>query len=258
MTLTGYSLPLSPSGSSSSLTSPPWYFSGEVVMVDYRVDAAAAARFLPPELELGPDPGAAAAVFAEWQWCSESGAELEDPAGSRFSEFLILLGCSFGGSPMARCPYAWVDQAVPLMRGWVQGMPKQFGSVHLTRPVQVGRAGPRMAAGGRFSASLAVRDRRVAEVAVTLAEPAEPPHLHTVPLVHNRHFPAWVPGEKPLHQLVASSVRDVEFGPVWRGSGAFRLLPGADEDLASLAPVEVGAGYAFSYAETLVSGRRLG
>jgi hypothetical protein len=115
-----------------------------------------------------------------------------------------------------------------------------------------------MATGGRFAASLAVRDRRVAEVSVTLAESAEPPHLHAVPLVHNRHFPAWAPGEKPLHQLVSSEVRDVEFGPVWRGAGDFRFFPGADPDLASLAPVEMGAGYAFTYAETLVGGHLLG
>ncbi|MFQ6146243.1 aminotransferase class I/II-fold pyridoxal phosphate-dependent enzyme [Streptomyces seoulensis] len=71
--LRGYSLPLSPSGTSARLTPPPWHFSGEVVMVDYHVDRAAAARFLPPELDPGADPGQAAAVFTHWQWCSEAG-----------------------------------------------------------------------------------------------------------------------------------------------------------------------------------------
>lgn len=52
----GFSLPLSPSGTSAMLTAPPWHFSGEIVLVDYRVDPAAARRFLPPELDLRPDP----------------------------------------------------------------------------------------------------------------------------------------------------------------------------------------------------------
>jgi enduracididine biosynthesis enzyme MppR len=260
--LSGYSLPLTPSGVSSMVTPPPWYFSGEVLMVEYRVDPEDAAVFLPPGVDPGPDPGSAAAVFAEWQWCSTSGAELDDPVRCQFGEFLILLGCAVGGVPMARCPYAWVDRAVPLVRGWIQGMPKQFGSVHMTRAVEVGRAGPRLAAGGRYAASLAAHDRRLVEVTVDAsATGAEPPALHTVPLVHTRYFPAWDPRDRPVTELVASEVTDVEFGPVHSGPAKLRLDTGGRPELADLArlrPVEVGAGHRFSYAETLVRGRRLG
>jgi enduracididine biosynthesis enzyme MppR len=254
----GYSLPLSPSGGASMITAPPWHFAGDVIAVDYRVDPAAAAGFLPPELTLGPDPGAALAVFAEWQWCSDSGDELTEPAQCQFAEFLILLGAEFGGRRVARCPYAWVDEPVPLVRGWIQGMPKQFGSIHQTRVKQVGRAGPRQAPLARFDATMSVRGRRVAEASVMLAGRAEePPVLHAVPLVHSRMFPGWVPGEEPLTGLVASEVTGVEFGEVWRGTAELRLFDVLDADFAGLAPVEVGDGYVFSYAETLVGGRRL-
>jgi len=254
----GYSLPLSPTGASSMLTPPPWHFAGDVVMIDYRVDPAAAAAFLPPGLTAGPDPGAAAAVFARWQWCSDSGAELADPGRAQFAEFLVLLGCAHDGRPMARCPYAWVDQPVPLVRGWVQGMPKQLGDIHQTTPFPVGRAGPRLAAGGRFDGTLSVHGRRVVEGTVTLERRADsPPLLHTVPLAHTRTFPAWLPTDSAVHRLVCSEVTGVEFSEVWAGRADLRIFDALDADFAALRPVEVGAGHVFSYAETLVGGRAL-
>nr|4JM3_A Chain A, Enduracididine Biosynthesis Enzyme MppR with HEPES Buffer Bound [Streptomyces hygroscopicus]4JM3_B Chain B, Enduracididine Biosynthesis Enzyme MppR with HEPES Buffer Bound [Streptomyces hygroscopicus]4JMC_A Chain A, Enduracididine biosynthesis enzyme MppR complexed with pyruvate [Streptomyces hygroscopicus]4JMC_B Chain B, Enduracididine biosynthesis enzyme MppR complexed with pyruvate [Streptomyces hygroscopicus]4JMD_A Chain A, Enduracididine biosynthesis enzyme MppR complexed with  len=255
----GYSLPLSPTGESAMLTPPPWHFSGEVVMVDYRVDPDAARRFLPPGLEPGADPGAAAAVFATWQWCSQDGAELTDPGRCQFGEFLILLSCEFEGRPMARCPYAWVDQAVPMMRGWVQGMPKQFGVIHQSRPVTVGKAGSRLAPGGRFDGALSVHGRRVVEASVTVDRSTDqPPALHDVPLAHTLVFPEWVPsGGGPRPRLVASEVSDVEFSPIWTGSGDLTFFDGLGDDFGALAPLEVGSGHVFSYGETLHGGRLL-
>ncbi|MEV7771725.1 enduracididine biosynthesis enzyme MppR [Kitasatospora sp. NPDC086791] len=256
--LRGYSLPLSPSGRSSMITAPPWHFTGEVVMVDYRVDPDAAAAFLPPGLTPGRDAGAAAAVFAEWQWCSESEEELAEPGHNRFSEFLVLLACEFEGEPMARCPFAWVDQPVPMMRGWLQGMPKQFGSVHQTRAATVGRAASRLEAGGTFTGTLSVRGRRAVEATVTLKGIApEPPALHMVPLAHTLHFPDWTTANPSRPDLVASQVSGVEFSEVWSGTAEMGFLDVLGADFAGLAPIEIGAGHVFSYAETLHGGRVL-
>lgn len=254
----GYTLPLSPSGRAAMVTPPPWHFAGEVIMVEYRADSAAVAGFLPEGLELGRDPGAAAAVFAEWQWCSADGAELNNPACCQFSEFLILLACEYRGQCMARCPYAWVDQPVSMVRGWIQGMPKQFGQVHLTRAKRVGLAGPRLADGGQFTGVASALGRRFAQATVRLSRTsAVPPALHSVPLVHTRVFPSWVPSERPLVQLVSSEVSGVEFSEVWAGEASLELAPGPDSDLHGLVPTEVGTGYVFSYAETLNGGSLL-
>lgn len=255
----GYSLPLSPTGTSSMLTPPPWHFSGDITMIDYRVDPDAAARFLPPGLSLGEDPGAAAAIFATWQWCSDSGAELADPARCRFTEFLILLECAHEGRTVARCPYAWVDAHVPLVRGWVQGMPKQYGAVGHTTHHLVGRAGSRRTPGGRFAGTLSVHGARVLDASVTLTGPAaEAPLLHRVPLVHSLVAPAWTGPVPEPAPLAASEVSDVEFADIWTGTAelSFRDVP--DPGLRLLEPVEVGAGHVFSYAETLRGGRLLG
>src|SRR5262249_46464859 len=49
--LRGYSLPLSPTGRSALVPAPPWHFSGEVVMVEYRAEPDAVAAFLPRGLD---------------------------------------------------------------------------------------------------------------------------------------------------------------------------------------------------------------
>ncbi|HET6703373.1 enduracididine biosynthesis enzyme MppR [Amycolatopsis sp.] len=257
----GYSLPLSPSGTSAMLTPPPWHFAGNIVMVEYRVPPAAARAFLPPELGLGADPGSAAAVFAEWQWCSVSGEELSQPSRCQFGEFLILLGCEFAGKPMARCPYAWVDSAVPLVRGWLQGMPKQLGAIHQSRLVPVGRAGARLDRGERFHGEISVHGQKIAEASVQLTGMVtEPPPLHAVPLVHSRVLPPWLAGERPKSQLISSEVADVEFSEIWTGEADLKFtgeLEKSLSDLGRLVPVEVGQGYVFSYAETLCAGQLL-
>ncbi len=227
-------------------------------MVEYRADPAAVAAFLPPGVEPAPDPGAAAAIFAHWHWRSESEEEADDPERNQFNEFLILLACTAEGRPMARCPYAWVDGAIPMARGWIQGMPKQFGAVHLTHPKAVGRTGPHLVTGGVFHGIASQYGARIVKAGVTLGgRAAEPPALHTVPLVHTRHFPAWVPSDKPMSQLVASEVVDVEFGEIWEGEASLHFADDLPGDLASLAPVQVGGGFVFSYAETLCHGKAL-
>ncbi|MFC4120492.1 enduracididine biosynthesis enzyme MppR [Nonomuraea zeae] len=256
--LRGYSLPLSPSGRAAMVSPPPWYFSGDVIMVEYRADPEAAAAFFPPGVDPGPDPGAAAAVFAHWHWRSETEKEADDPARNQFNEFLILLGCSAEGRPMARCPYAWVDEAIPMARGWIQGMPKQFGAVHLTHPKPIGRTGPHLAEGGVFRGVASQYGARIAKASVTLTvRGGDPPLLHTVPLVHTRHFPAWAPADEPVSQLVASEVKDVEFGEIWEGEASLHFADDLPDDLATLAPLQVGSGFVFSYAETLCHGRML-
>lgn len=238
---------------------PPWHFSGNGIWITYRVNPFAAAAFLPPGLRLGSDEGAAAIGFFEWQWCSDSGAELSDPGRAQFSECLIVLDCVLDdGRPVGRVPYAWVDSVVPLVRGFVQGMPKIPGSVWMTRSFPVGVAGPRREPGARFSATASANERRIASATVTIAgADDQPPPLSDRPLVHTRHFPAWHPGEEPMTELVTAKVSNMEFADIWQGEASLHFDAGPDSDLALLAPAAVERGYLFSYAETLEPGWRI-
>lgn len=254
--LAGWSLPLTRTGDSSLVPPPPWHYSGDFLIVEYRCDPEAARSFLPPELDAGEDLGAAAAIFVDWQSCSDSGEELLDPVRAQYKEFFVVLAASYRGDPVTRCPFMWVDQGMPLVRGLVQGFPKKPGSIWITRPVTVGRAGPRLEPGGRFGASLAANDRRLAEATLALTAPsADGPTVNSPPLWNTRLFPAWEEGGEPLVEHVWAGGDDREISQVWEGDATLSMLDAPAEELADLAPVEVGKGFWFSFGYTVSGGR---
>jgi Acetoacetate decarboxylase (ADC) len=86
---------------------------------------------------------------------------------------------------------------VSLMRGLIQGWPKQFGTVWITRAATLpSKAAPMEAEGGKFGATLSVRDRRVVEARVTLRQTTDqrpsPTFAHGVNL---RYFPELTAGK---------------------------------------------------------------
>ncbi len=85
---------------------------------------------LPDELDLphdDEDPGAVAFIWADWQGCSDDGAELDDPIRSstrRRSSSCVAAGATSCG----RCVFIWVDKDFAMVRGHLQGYPKKLGS----------------------------------------------------------------------------------------------------------------------------------
>ena|SRR5688572_20997213 len=101
------------------------------------------------------------------------------------------------------------------MRGLIQGWPKQFGTVWMTRAALPSKAAPMEAAGGTFGATLSVRDRRVVEAGVTLRNTTERrPSPTFAGAVNLRYFPELAAGkhDEPLiHELVQLKSRNVQF-----------------------------------------------
>ncbi len=95
--LKGYSAPRSPEGRSSLVPAPPWHYVGDMLVVEFWADAAAAAAVLPEPLEPHPDGGRAAAMFLDWQSCSDGGGELLDPVRSQYREFFITVNATYDG-----------------------------------------------------------------------------------------------------------------------------------------------------------------
>lgn len=252
--LKGYTLPRTPRGTSSLAPKPPWHYVGNALAVEYEVDEIVAATFLPNGLNLASSR--CAAYFIEWQYSSETEEEFLDPICSQYRETIILLSAQFAGMSVAYCPFIWVDQDVALMRGLVQGWPKQMGSTWITRAYDLpSKANPVIGVGGKFGATLSVKDRRLIEAQVTLRELTDSlPLPNFASAVNVRYFPELVAGKhsKPaVHELVQLKSRDVVVSPIWKGEATMEIFDHPYIELPDLRPTSVIAGYRFSFALTV-------
>jgi acetoacetate decarboxylase len=233
---------------------PPWHYVGTCLAVEYEADPKAVESFLPPGLDFHSPR--CAVYFADWQYASESGEEYLDPVRSQYRETIFLVSASYKGSPHAYCPFIWVDQDVALMRGFAQGWPKQIGSTVITRSYDVpSKAAPVVGPGGRFGATLAVKDRRLVEAVVTLREQtSQLPTPSFAGAVNVRHFPELVAGRHHLpavHELVQLKSRDVQISPIWKGEAILQIYDHPYLELPDLRPTKVIAGYRFICAMTV-------
>jgi acetoacetate decarboxylase len=256
MSIKGYTAPLSPDGRAGIVPPPPWHYSGDFLIVEYRTNPENVIALLPPELTPADDPGAVAAIFADWQSCSDDLHELVDPIQSQYREFFIVIGGKYQGTPVSRCVYIWVDKDFAMYRGWIQGFPKKLGSIHITRTFPVGKATPQVAPGGRFGATCTANDRQIARAVVTLRQISPTgPTVNDPPMYNTRHFPAYDGLRPDVFELVKSGGFDRSVTPIWEGDAELTLYPDTLEDLQAIAPQEIIKGYRFSFAYTVKGGQ---
>lgn len=242
----GLFYPRTPSGRASIVPPTPWHYSGELLTFEYRTDPAAVAALLPDGFSLvEEDPGAVAAIWADWQSCSDSFEEILDPVRGQYKEMFIVARCQFQGRDYSRCLYIWVDKDFAILRGQHQGYPKKFGSIHMSRPVTLGKAGPKLEAGGVFGATLAASDRRLAQGRFTITGPSETPgFVNGLPMVHNRWMPAIeTDGTDSLSEVVTMSGFDGAMGRCFTGDFELEYFDAPTEELLSIAPREKIAAY---------------
>jgi acetoacetate decarboxylase len=253
--LKGYTTPRTPRGISSLAPTPPWHYVSTSLAIEFNADPEKSSRFLPEGLEASDD-GRCAVYFAEWQFATDDGEEYLDPIRSQYKETIFLIAARYQDEPVAYCPFIFVDQDVSLMRGLIQGWPKQFGTVWITRAALLpSKAAPLEAAGGKFGATLSVRDRRVVEARVTLrTETDRRPSPTFARALNVRYFPELAAGkhdQPAVHELVQLKSRDVQFSTIWTGEAALRIYDHPYLEVGDLTPVSVGAGFRFSFAFTV-------
>jgi acetoacetate decarboxylase len=244
--LSGFIFPRTAGGESSILPPPPWHYSGDLLTIEYRTDPERVVELLPDPLEPADDPGAVALVWADWQSCGDDFGELLDPVRAQYKEAFFVVRARYGGEHVSRCVYIWVDKDFAMVRGHFQGYPKKLGSIWMTRPVAHGKAGPRLETGGRFGATLAANDRRLAEATFTISGTASSGgFVNSHAMVHSRYMPAIeADGRASLDELVTMKAIDADVGPVYTGDADLRLFGAPGEEFGQLQPQEIiGAFY---------------
>ena len=252
--LTGFTTPRTPRGTSSLAPRPPWHYVSNSLAIEFEADTTAVASFLPEGLEA--DSPRCAIYFADWQFATDGGEEYLDPITSQYKETIVLVSATYDGAAVAYCPFIFVDQDVSLMRGLVQGWPKQIGSVWLTRAYELtSKASPSLGPGGKFGASLAVKDRRLVDAVVTLERQIDtPPSPGFAKGINVRYFPDLAAGhhDRPaVHELVQLKSRDVQFSSIWTGAASLTFHDHPTLEIGALKPTRVLAGYRFSFAFTV-------
>lgn len=243
--MSGFLYPRTAQGKGGIIPSPPWFYSGDLLTVEYRTDPARVADLLPAPLSLAEeDPGAVAMIWADWQSCSSSRKELLDPVQSQYKEAFVVVRCSYKGQTFSRCVFIWVDKDFAIGRGLHQGYPKKLGSMWQTRPHAFPQASPSIAPGGMFGASLAAGDRRLADAVVTLRE--ESPtngFVNANKMAHHRVFPNIDGPGDAFSELISSGAAEFEGGQAWTGDAELNLYDSPNEELTSLPVQEVIGGY---------------
>jgi acetoacetate decarboxylase len=253
--------PKTPTGRSSLIPSPPWHYSGEMLTVEYRTDPERVAELIPEGAALvEDDPGAVALIWADWQSCGDDFTEILDPVRSQYKECFAVIRCRWEGETWSRCPYIWVDKDFALARGYHQGYPKKLGEIWMTRPITVGRAGPRLEKGGRFGATLSAGARRLAEARFELThETNSPGFVNGHPMLHNRYWPAIESdGTASMDELVTMRGYDGETADVWAATADLELYESPTEELSLLEPREIIAGYYHRVGASWKRGTTLG
>lgn len=258
--MAGFLFPKTPSGKSSLIPEPPWHYSGEMLTVEYRTDPQRVAELLPDGASLASDdPGAVALIWADWQSAGHTLEETLDPVRSQYKECFAVVRCEWGDKTWSRCPYIWVDKDFALVRGYHQGYPKKLGEIWMTRPITVGRAGPRLETGGRFGMTLSAAGRQIARASVTLTTPTDSPgFVNGHPMLHNRYWPAIESdGSASMDELVTMSGYDGEVADVWAGDASIELFEAPTEELSLLEPQEIIGGFYHRVGVSWKGGRTL-
>lgn len=245
LVMKGFFFPRTTTGQASLIPNPPWYYSGDLLTVEYRTDPARVAELLPEPLSLAPeDPGAVALIWADWQSCSSSREELLDPVRSQYKEAFVVVRCAFEGVTYSRCVYIWVDKDFAIARGMHQGYPKKLGSMWQTRPHPFSHAAPQVGVGGVFGATLAAGDRRLAEAVLTITGESETNgFVNGHPMAHHRIYPDIAGHGDAYTELISSGASAFEGGQSWQGDVDLRIFESPTEELARLEVDEVIGGY---------------
>lgn len=245
----GYGPPLTASRRAVLYGPPPWHFAGRALSVYFRASEAAIDALIPHPLRQTDDPDRRGIVRVTVQefvcdWGLGDDLVWTNPERALCHEGLVALPAMYGDLHGEVDTFLWCDNDAEFaasreMFGW----PQKFGRVHLSWPFH-SRAG----GGARMRGVVSRHGRRLVTADITLErqiDAAEMPSWGTFLCV--RDVPSSSPGGAEVHELIEEELGSKQLQEVWAGVGALELGHADDEEIESLAPLDVVSAFYFQH-----------
>ena len=250
--LNGFCHPFTPGGNSQLIGPPPWHFSVEQMVIDYRADETQVKSYIPDPLEPSVDsPNGCAVRITSMTSVSDSHREMmsTNPERCIFNEAILYSNCSYRGAEGQKISYMWVDNDFTMFRGWLMGTPKKLARIRTNFERRDSyRLNPGL---GGFGTGTKVKGwaeaygERLVSASMTLGEKITPEQM---PLSIKReiynivHFPnIEIGATKPLAHRLTTVVADAKIKEMWEGLDASLVFNDSEiEEHTDLKPFEVG------------------
>lgn len=214
---------LTPSGSSSVVQAPPYYYGADYITVYFKSDPEKLQYFLPDQLKVSD--GSAVAYVSDFV-CTVSENDMEapynDPAQATYREAALGIRCSYRGNPGIYYPFMWVDRDWSLVRGWALGYSKKLADdIQLTRLHRYVPKVPYYGPGVKLSGYCARHGSRLLSVSLEIKRKGTSKDIISPPSVYGwRYFPANSSGQNSVNELVEIQKGNAKLGEeIWYGEG---------------------------------------
>ncbi|HDR8040748.1 TPA: acetoacetate decarboxylase family protein [Bacillus cereus] len=259
MNMQGFTLPLSPNGTSTLIEAPPWGFGGDSLEVSFEVDLQMFCRFLPEPFELSSQPGLISVTFVDMTSLGNPELAYANPERTQYRECLIKMHCKFKDQEGWFVPLSWVDKDFSLLRGFIQGFGKKLGNIHLTKFHDLNPLIGSKEAGKKMKAICESFNGLHIEAGITLEQEVTEDIYAGNSMFVIRHYPDIEdPTQLLVHEVSELVVRNVRKESIWKGNGEISIYGNkTDEYLQLLQPKKVVQARIFSEGFELLGGKVL-
>ncbi len=258
----GFTRPFTPGGTASILAPLPWKFAYDLLVIHFRTDPKALAKYLPAPLTPLDDSGEAF-LWSPRITCHPVAGDpaAQDAAMSGYNVCVIAIPAKLNGKPTMFSAFQWCDRDWLIVLSWFIGATSKGAVIEQTsvHPLMDKLGSPNSGKlGGQIHRTVSRFGNRVIdmtfrpdrEIAVTDMDF----FTSKLPLTGMRHLPdIHIPptGKPPIHDLVQQVMTQTTFGTPLAGAATLKFFDVANEELMPIAPKEVLGGYSLPMANLL-------
>ena len=261
--LKGFCNPLSPEGKSQLIGAPPWFFSYDMLAINYRADEDQVKRHIPePMKPAGMETDGCAIRFNNFVsvWDSDKELIYSNPERTFFKESIISAHCNLHGREMQKIVYIWVDNDFTLARGWFIGTPKKIGRTYMSfekrHLFSMNKGIPDFDTGTTMGAFCEAHGERLVTAQMKLGNKITPdklPDCMKREIINEMYFPnIEIGATKPLLHMLIEAVAEVEVWDAWECTDVqLDYHPSDIEEHTSLKPLEITSSYFLNMSLTM-------